>query len=367
MKVGEIARFLDEKAPLSASESYDNVGLLIGDSKVNARGAVISIDLTKEALELAKRRGFKLILNHHPAIFPKGRGPSQILESSLVHRAIREGVSVYASHSNFDRCALDVAEMISQKLKCEPISRLHPKPEESLLKLQVYVPESHLDRVRDAVFGAGAGKIGRYDSCGFSVGGEGTFRGDAGTDPFLGEPGALERVGERLLQTIVPKGLEREVVRAMKKVHPYEEVAYDLFPVMQGPSTLGLVRGLGYGFVGRFEKPIAFADFVSRVKRTFGISQLTVAGESKKRIQIFGFAAGEGTDVIGSAVAQGCDALLIGETSYHHALGGARRGTTIIELGHRESERFFLLTMARWMKSMKVPYVILDRKTQSII
>ncbi len=366
VKIREVVSFLERKAPPGVAESWDNVGLLIGDSEASTKGAVIAVDLTADALAVARKNGYRLIINHHPAIFPKGRGPSQVLAGSLVHQTIRENVSVFASHTNFDRSALEVAEMISKKLRCSPTGRLLHRPEESLVKLAVYVPESHHARVLEAVCEAGAGQIGHYDSCSFSVAGEGTFRGDEGTDPFTGEPGRLEKVPERLLQTILPKGMEASVVRALKHAHPYEEVAYDLYPLLQSPSGEGLARGLGYGFVAEFDRAVPLAEFLRRVKAVFGVSKIRVTRPpgAARSIRKIAFAAGKGSDFIGAAARQGCDAFITGESDYHDAIGASRKGLALVELGHRESEKFFPLTVASWLKELGLPSVTLDRATQ---
>ena len=264
--VGQILQIFESLAPSETAEEWDNVGLLVGDPEWKTPGAVLSIDLTWQAIETASAKGYKLIINHHPCIFPKGRGPSRIAKNSgsttsaLIFEAVRRGIAVIATHTNFDQCALEVVDQVSQGLGVEALGRLIDKPSHSLLKLTTFVPVAHLGRVREAVCQAGAGKIGNYDLCTFSGVGQGTFRGGKSTQPFVGRPLRLELAEEARLETIFPRGLKKPVLQALFASHPYEEVAYDLYPIEQGPSGTGLIRGLGYGFWGDFPRPISFSD-----------------------------------------------------------------------------------------------------------
>lgn len=364
MKIGQIIDFLETKAPSSTSESWDNTGLLVGDREWTTRGVIVSIDLTEKALKIAQSRGYRLIVNHHPCIFPQGRGPSRLGADSLVFRAIQAGIAVASFHTNFDQCALEVPEAIASALGLELRGRLLEKPENSLLKLSVFVPTSHLEGVRSAVLGAGAGHIGNYDSCTFSISGEGTFRGRAGTNPAMGRPGVLARAGETRIETVIPRGLAPQVVRALRAAHPYEEVVYDLIPVLQRPGLEGVVRGLGYGFWGEWKRPKSFPELARDVKKVFNVNGFWVSQPSPARIRRLGFVAGQGADFIGAAKAAGCDVFLTGEVGYHAALGGSRQGMTVMELGHRESEKFFLSTVGDWLANEGLRTVKLDVPTQ---
>lgn len=364
--VGQIINLLERHAPSGTAESWDNVGLLLGDPAWKTAGAVATVDLTREAIERAKAEGVRLIINHHPCIFPKGKGPSKIQAGTLVFDAICEGIAVAAYHTNFDQCALEVPQAITQAMGLEPKGRLVDKAEGSLLKLVVYVPSTHLDAVREAVSRAGAGHIGNYDQCTFSTPGEGTFRGSDQTQPFLGKPGELERAQEHRLETILPAGLKTQVLKALFEAHPYEEVAFDLYPVLQGPASQGLIRGLGYGFWGEWKEAKSFEEVAQCVKSVFGIDGFWVSSPQPAKIRRVGFVAGKGASFVGAASAVGCDLFITGEAGYHTALDGARRGVTVMELGHRESERFFAPTVAGWLKDVGLKAVALDVPTQKI-
>jgi dinuclear metal center YbgI/SA1388 family protein len=394
LSVGEVIRSLESHAPSGTAESWDNVGLLVGDPAWKTTGAVVAIDLSEEAIQEAIDRGYRLIVNHHPCIFPKSKGLAKITagsdKSGLVFEAIRNGIAVAAYHTNFDRCALEVVQAISSGLGLEPKGRLLDKPQESLLKLAVFVPQTHADQVREVITNAGAGHIGNYDSCTFSSPGQGTFRGSSGTNPFLGKPGLLERAAELRLETVIPKGMERTVIQAMLKAHPYEEVAYDLYALTQSPTSVGLIKGLGYGFWGDFPEPKAFSEVLRDVRRLFKVDGYLVTdcklqsarassrsrrarsvGKSERAmiqmIRRVAFAAGKGASVVGAAASLGCDLMITGEAGYHEALAAGRaspKPMRVLELGHTESERFFVKTVQRWLEQSGLKATELFVRTQ---
>jgi dinuclear metal center YbgI/SA1388 family protein len=372
LTIRELVQALETKAPPACSESWDNVGLLAGDGSARVSAAVICVDLTEKAIETTLARGANLIINHHPCIFPKSKGLSRVLESgsspssNLVYKAVRRGIAVAAFHTNFDQCALEVVQKVSQGLGVEPRGRLIDSPQELFSKLVVFVPSSHLETVRAALASSGAGHIGDYDACTFYVKGEGTFRGGSSSHPFLGKPNRLEKVQEFRLETIFPTGLEREVVRALLAAHPYEEVAYDIYPVKQSPARIGLVRGLGYGFWGEYSRPRPFSEVAKDVTKLFNVDGFWLTHPAPTRVKRLAFVAGKGASFTAGALAAGCDLFITGEAGYHVALDAKRRGLALMELGHRESERFFPLTMEEWLTELGVKCHLVEDATQKV-
>ncbi len=384
VRVSDVVKFLEARAPAKTAERWDNVGLLVGDGDWKTKGAVISIDLTAEAIALAKQSGYKLILTHHPCIFPTAHPLSRVTlnqpgtTEALVFAALRAGIAVVAAHTNFDQCALEVVESVSKGLGVTAQGRLHDRPSGSLAKLVVFVPETHAEKVRSALCVGGAGHIGRYDQCTFGTRGEGTFRAGLGTDPFIGTPGTpgtpgtLEKVNEIRLETIFPRGLQRKVMAALFESHPYEEVAYDLYSVEQGPSAKGLVSGLGYGFWGDFPKPKPFSEILKDVTSLFKLDGFWMTDlpfapvSTRTEFRRVGFVAGKGASFVDAAKALGCDLFITGEVGYHGVLDGARQGISVMELGHRESELFFLKTTSKWLKKLGLESTQLNLSTQRI-
>lgn len=366
LPIKDVLLALDQLAPQSTAEDWDNVGLLVGDPKKDTTGAVLSIDLTFEAVELAKSKGYRLIVNHHPCIFPKGRGLSKVLAGTPIFEAIQNGISVIACHTNFDRCSLEVVQKVSAGLGVQPKGRLIDHPAEAFIKLVTFVPKDSLERVRDAICSAGAGQIGNYDLCTFGTEGEGTFRGGEETRPFIGNPGQFERAREIRLETVLPKGMEGSVLKALLKSHPYEEVAYEFYPVRREGQSLGLVRGLGYGFWGEFPSPRPFSDVMKDVKRLFGINGFWITDPAPSSVTRVGFVAGKGASFVDPAASLHCDLFITGEVGYHAALSGSRRGVTVLEMGHRESEKFFVETMKDWLSALGLGIAEIQSPTQKI-
>lgn len=378
IKVQEITRFLDRKTPSGAAESWDNVGLLVGDPNQEVKGAVVSVDLTQEALEEAIASDRRAVVIHHPCIFPKsglGRiqasGFSNSLQS-LIFRAIQERVAVLCSHTNFDRCALEVPEQVAKGLKATISGRLIERAkgvdQSTFIKLVTFVPETHLKAVQEAVFEAGAGQIGHYDECAFASAGEGGFRAGDQTRPFIGSSGKRETVAEARFETILPRGLEGRVIKALQKAHPYEEAAYDLYPVIQAADARKAGGfGLGYGFYGSFDEPVDALELKGRIKDTFRCDGALSTAPWPKTFKRVAFVAGKGASFLPAARAAGCDLFITGEAGYHIALDAHRSGVTVMELGHRESERFFGVVMGEWMEGLGLQTTVLQETNQQVI
>jgi dinuclear metal center YbgI/SA1388 family protein len=230
-QIREITSYLEQLAPLSLQESYDNSGLQVGDPGSEVTGVLVALDVTEEVLLEADQLGYNLVLSHHPVIFKglkslTGRtGPERI-----VKLAIQKEIAIYSGHTNFDAITGGVNSALADRLGLSDQQILEPQGGQ-LKKVAVYVPHAQLEQVRQAMFDAGAGVIGAYDSCSFNTEGLGTFRGSSGTNPFAGEPEVFHQEPETRLETIVPASLAAKVVRAMIAAHPYEEVAYDVYPL----------------------------------------------------------------------------------------------------------------------------------------
>lgn len=359
MRVAELLEHFEKKVPFSTAEDWDPIGLLVGDPKKEITGVVVSVDLTRAALDLAMKSGANVIVNHHPCIFPKQSGIARLVPgrsdemTTLIFEAVQKGIQIIALHTNFDRCAMEVVEKITAGLGAKPIGRLVDATTE-LLKLVIYVPESHVEKVRSAIHAAGAGVIGNYDECSFSVTGQGRFRGLDGSDPFLGKPGQVETVKEVRLETVLPTGLKKQVLKAMHDSHPYEEVAYDLYALEQKPKGKGQAPGLGYGFVADLPEKVSFSEFTKKLKSTFEVSGFWATPSEPGSVKRIGYVPGKGSSFINNALSQKCDVFITGEVGFHSATGMARKGMTIVELGHRHSELYFSKVVGGWLKDLGV-------------
>ncbi len=375
-KILDLLEAVESRIPKAASESWDNVGLICGDANQAFRGAVIGVDLTQALVAQAITQKANLIVIHHPPFFPKGRGISKLVLgrpnelNTLMLRCFQKNICVLVAHTNFDRCALDGMIRLAHDLGGEAQARVWEAPEAGdtlLKKLVTYIPADHFDEVRDALYAVGCGHIGNYDSCGFAMSGLGNFRPLKGSKPKIGKVGELEEVEEVRFETLVVAGMEGVVVETLKSVHPYEEVAYDLIPVEQTPAAKGMVWGMGYGFIATLDKPVAYELFVKKVKSVFKVKNFLTNQHTPKLVKKIAFTPGKGASFVKSVKAQAVDVYITGEVGYHASLEAERSGFNIMELGHRESEHYFLKTFEAWFKEWGLSASVLDERTQRIL
>ena len=333
IELKKITRTLELLAPLSFQESYDNSGLQVGDPQMQVSGILIALDVTEEVVEEAVRLGFNLILSHHPVIFGGLKSlTGRTAQERIVARAIQQGIAIYSAHTNVDAIPEGVNKAMAGRLGLSKLKILDPA-KELLKKLVVFVPQEQAAQVREAIFEAGAGQIGAYDSCSFNLEGTGTFRGQEGSDPFVGVPGKLHREPETRLETLVPSHLVSKVVQSMISAHPYEEVAYDIYPLENSHP------GVGMGMVGDLEDGMDEAVFLNFVKDRFGLSLIRhseLLGKTVKKVALCG---GAGSFLIKKAIASGADVFVTGDLKYHQFFD-AEGKIVLMDIGHFESEQF---------------------------
>ena len=333
MNVQTIVNQLESFAPLAFQEDFDNCGLLIGNRHQTVEGILICLDVTEAVVDEAITTKHNMIVCHHPLIF-KGlkslTGRNEV--ERCVMKAIKHDIAIYAAHTSLDSAPDGVSVRMAQKLGLEHVQVLVPKSG-MLLKLVTFVPTAHLETVREALFEAGAGRIGQYDACSFSHSGEGTFRPGTETNPFVGVIGEVHHEPELRLEVILPKHKQSAVVTALLQAHPYEEPAFDLIPLANEWSQIGL------GVVGDFPKNYAETDFLKLVKQTFQsdvIKHSPVLGRDIRRVALCG---GSGADFIMHAKAAGADAFVTADVTYHRFFE-AENNLLILDIGHFESEQY---------------------------
>ena len=334
MYISEIIAHLEMLAPPAYQEHYDNAGLLTGSSGWECRGVLVTLDVTEEVVLEAAARGCNLVVAHHPIIFG---GLKKITGRNYVERAviaaIKNDMAIYAVHTNLDNVmAGGVNGRIADKLGLEDRRVLLPR-ESTLCKLVCWAPVAQVEGVRAAVFGAGAGNIGKYSECSFGVEGTGTFKGGEGAQPFVGQVGLRHSEKEVRLEVILPVHLSRAVVAAMIAAHPYEEVAYDLVPLanVQG--------GIGAGLVGELVLPMEEEAFLGRLCGVFGVPVVRhtrLTGQPVRRVAVCG---GAGSFLISNALAVGANFYITSDVKYHEFMDANDR-LVIADIGHWESEQF---------------------------
>jgi dinuclear metal center YbgI/SA1388 family protein len=295
--------------------------------------ALLTIDVTEEVLDEAIQKGANLIISHHPLIFG---GLKRITGATPVERilikAILHQVAILSVHTNLDNVISGVNAKLAEKLGLTDCRILQPS-EGKLRKLVTFIPSEHLEPVRQAVFNAGGGHIGNYDQCSFNLEGTGTFRGNDQTNPFAGEPGKFHTEREIRMETIYPVWLENRIIRALLEAHPYEEVAYDIYPLENRPGISGA------GMVGNLTIPVDENSFLKTLKETFGVPVVRhspLRGQTVSRVAVCG---GAGSFLIRDAIAAGADLFISGDFKYHQFFEPAGK-MVIADIGHYESEQF---------------------------
>ncbi len=331
MRIKEIIQSIEQLAPIPLQEEYDNSGLQVGDPNREASGVLLAIDVTENVIDEAIALGCNLVISHHPLAF---RPFKSLTGKNYVERcmmlAIKNDIAIYAAHTNLDNARGGVNFKLAEMLELENVKVLQPK-EGALLKFVTTVPHQHADSVRNALFNAGAGHIGNYDSCSYNLSGEGTFRAGEGANPHVGEIDELHIEPEVRVETVVPVMKKEEVLRALLAVHPYEEPVYDLYPLQnEWPRH-------GSGVVGALPEPMPEQEFLYMLKDIFNlptISHSKIRGEDIRDVAICG---GAGAFLIPKAIAYGADAFITGEAKYNDFHDVEDR-VLLAVVGHYESE-----------------------------
>lgn len=318
------------------AEDWDNVGLQVGDPGRPLHRVMVALDPGLEAVEAARDAGAQALVTHHPLLFkPVKRLTPDDAVGKVLWTAVRDDVAIISAHTNLD-CAVDgLNSWLAQKMGVEQAIPLQAVAGD-YLKLVVFVPVGHEDAVADALFSAGGGQIGAYDQCSFRSRGEGTFRPGPGTQPYIGTLGQREKAEEVRLETIIPKRKLLRVLEKMQKVHPYEEVAYDLLPLQNQ------VPGAGLGRIGRLAQQTSLGEFAARVKESLGCDHLRLIGADQMPVRKVALCGGSGAFLLQTAHRQGADVLLTGDVKYHEARQAEELGIALIDAGHFATEQLMI-------------------------
>ncbi len=337
MILSQLTAALEEIAPTSLAESWDNVGLLVGDPKQDISGVMLTIDYTRAVAAEAAARKCDLIVAYHPPIFETLK---RLKPDSLIVDAIRRGVAIYSPHTALDVVKGGTNDVLADALGLTDRKALKaPEGKATHYKLATFVPQEALERVSQAVFEVGAGVIGNYSSCSFQTGGTGTFFGDAESKPAVGQSGKLERAAEIRFETLVPIGKAELVIAALRKSHPYEEPAFDLNVL--APTQGTDARSVGLGLIGSLPTtPVA--TIAGRLKSELGLAHLLIAGPIDAVVSRAAICAGSGGIFLDDAIAGEAQLYITGEMRHHDALKAAELGMTVICTLHSNSERAIL-------------------------
>ena len=358
MKIKDVISSLETLAPPSLQEGYDNAGLITGDGNVDCTGILISLDATTAVVNEAKEKGCNLIVSHHPIVFS---GLKKITGKNYVQKAvinaIKNDIALYAIHTNLDNVLNGVNGRIAELVGLKNISVLAPK-ENQLKKLYTFVPITHSDNVRQAIFDAGGGHIGNYKECSFNTEGFGTFKGGLDTDPYVGKPGELHKENEIKIEVIFPPWLEGRILKSLLETHPYEEVAYDVIKLDNRFSLIGS------GVIGELKEPLDGKVFLKTLKEKFKLKVIKHTELLNKLISKVAVCGGAGSFLISSALAAEADVFITSDVKYHEFFD-ANDKMVIADIGHYESEQFTINLLQEFLEQKFPTFAVLKTEVNT--
>jgi dinuclear metal center YbgI/SA1388 family protein len=338
MNVADLVQAMESIAPTRLAAPWDNVGLLVGDPSRDIARVLLAIDCARSVVDEAVQGAYDAIVAYHPPIFDAQK---RFIAGSIAYQAVRADVAIYSPHTALDVADGGTNDVLADALGMTdraPLRAIQPRDVD--YKLVTFVPGEDVEAVSRALFAAGAGRIGKYSSCSFRAPGTGTFFGDAGTNPAVGESGRLEHAAELRLETIVPIERVDAALRALRGAHPYEEPAVDLIRL----AAVEEVRG--FGRVGSVTRATV-SDLVERVKSALGVTRVLVVGCLDREVTRAAVGAGSGKDLLPDAIKAGAEVFLTGEVGHHDALRAVAAGMSVISALHSASERPVLSTLQR--------------------
>jgi len=323
----------------------DRVGLLVGDPESRVEAVLVALEASVPMVATAGARGAQLLLTHHPLLYqPLTAVREDRPLGELVTALIRGGIAHVACHTNLDVAPEGVNDYLARLLELEEAEVLQETSREEWYKLTVFVPVGYEDRVRRALADDRVGVIGRYSHCTFTSRGQGTYVPLEGAQPFRGQVAALSRAAESRLEVLVPESSLNKAVPSLRAVHPYEEPAYDIYPLANSGEPLG------FGRIGNWSMGRPFAQVVNRVKEIFGVERVKIWGRPPETVSRLALCSGSGGDLIAAAWQRGAQVYVTGEVRHHQATPGYAEGFAVLEVGHFASEVVLIPEWARQLQ-----------------
>lgn len=333
MKIKNILNTLDKIAPFFLQESFDNSGIQFADLEAPVKKILLSLDVSQDILNEALENKANSIIVHHPLLFSPLK---QIIKQKnpLLYQVTTGQINFIAIHTNYDLAEGGLNDYVANLLGIKKISPLQSSSEK-IFKFAVYVPVKQAEKVSQAIFQAGAGKIGKYTETSFNISGKGTFKPTEGTHPFIGEIGKREEVQEIKIETVVAERDLASVIQAMKDNHPYEEPAYDIYELKTKPSY-------GIGIFGEIDKKVEISKFSLEVKNRLQARYIRLIKSNNRKIKRVALCTGAGSSLLEQVSLKGADLYLTGDINYHTALRAKELGLNVLDIEHFDTEKFFV-------------------------
>ncbi|MEG2898371.1 MAG: Nif3-like dinuclear metal center hexameric protein [Eubacterium sp.] len=348
VKCSEIIQMIEMVAPKNLAESWDNVGLQIGSYKKQVNRILLTLDVTETVVLEAIEKKADLIISHHPFIF---NGLKSICtdeqKGHLVAMLIKNDIALYAAHTNLDKAELGLNDYIAKKLEIDERLPLEPSDEAKLYKIVVYVPTEYTDKIIRVLGENGAGFIGNYSHCTYRTVGEGTFKPLDGTTPFIGKKGEMTKVEEDRIETIINDKMMKTIIQKLKAVHPYEEMAYDVYPLENG----ALLNKNGSGKIGLLKEAVSPEWLIEKIKNTLQLEHIRAAGNPPEKIRKVALCTGSGAEFMGLAKVKKADVYITGDLKYHDAQRADENNLWVIDAGHFGTEKMVVNLLEEMLKN----------------
>lgn len=329
IKGHELIKAIEEYAPPYMAVDNDRIGLQVGDPNATVNKVLVTLDVTEAVIDEAIQLDANWIVAHHAVIFhPLKELRTDKAAGKILKKCLRHDLNIYIAHTNLDITANGVNDVLAERLELRQIEPLFLDQTEKLKKLVVFIPEDHVNHVQEAIGEAGAGWMGHYSDCTFQVSGTGTFLPREGANPYIGSKGKLERVAEVRLETIMTEKIQNRVIQAMLNAHPYEEVAYDVYPLDQQGQAYGLGR------IGEFASSIRLHELIEQVKQVYQLEQVRFVGDSNSLVKKVAVIGGSGARYWKRAQQRQADVYITGDIDFHTAQDALAAGLCLIDPGH---------------------------------
>lgn len=344
--VSEIISMMEELAPSSLAEEWDNVGLQVGHRDHRVTRIHIALDPTPEVVAKACTEGAEMLITHHPLIF----SPLKTLDlasplGDIIARSVSSPLAIYSAHTNLDSAPGGLNDTFSRMIGMTPEGPLVPSADSETVKLVFFVPEEYRHKVMKALFSGGAGAIGKYSCCSFSSAGRGTYMPSAGAEPFEGSAGKMSCVEEVRVEAVVKRSKLDHVLEVVREVHPYETMEYNIYPLLRTADADE--TGAGLGRVGAFDSPVTLGELAERVKKAFGLPAVRVVGDPGMAVRRGAVCTGSGGSLMKAFYRSGADVYVSGELKYHDAQTALEKGKVLVDAGHFGTEYFACGLLAR--------------------
>ncbi|MBU7593611.1 Nif3-like dinuclear metal center hexameric protein [Metabacillus halosaccharovorans] len=325
----EVIQLFEQYSPKSLAVEGDKIGLQIGTLNKKIEHVMVTLDVVESVVDEAIAKKVDLLIAHHPPIFrPIKNMTTDTAYGKMIEKCIKHDIAVYAAHTNLDVANGGVNDLLAEALQLKDVEVFIPTYEDQLKKLVVFIPSSYEKELRNALGKAGAGHIGEYSHCSFATKGEGSFLPLDKANPFIGERGKVEYVDESRVETIFTASIQKKVIQAMLKAHPYEEVAYDIYPLEQKGPVMGLGR------IGIMKNELSLEEFAVYVKNSLGVERLRMVGDPSSKVKKVALLGGDGNKYIQQAKIKGADVYVTGDLYFHVAQDALMLNLNVIDPGH---------------------------------